>query len=84
LVPGTSPRTALQPIFGHMSSPIQQSPVPVETPAEREERLAWEAQAIKEALQSIEEEGTIPFEEIVAWVKSWDTQDELPPPEPRK
>jgi hypothetical protein len=41
-----------------MSSPIQQSAVPVETEAERQERLAWEAQAIDEALRSIEEEGT--------------------------
>jgi predicted transcriptional regulator len=67
-----------------MSSPIQQSAVPVETEAERQERLAWEAQAIDEALRSIEEEGTIPFEEIMAWVNSWDTPDELLPPEPKK
>jgi len=60
-------------------------PLPTsETKADRQKRLACEAQAIEEALRSSEDEGTIPFEEIVAWVDSWDTQSELPPPEPKK
>jgi predicted transcriptional regulator len=67
-----------------MRSPIAHPLPPSETEADRKERLAWESQAIEEALRSSEDEGTIPFEEIVAWVDSWDTQSELPPPEPRK
>jgi predicted transcriptional regulator len=26
----------------------------------------------------------IPFEDVMAWVQSWGTPNELPPPEPRK
>jgi predicted transcriptional regulator len=26
----------------------------------------------------------VPFEEVMAWVETWGTPDELPPPEPRK
>ena len=40
--------------------------------------------AIREARESIEKDGTIPFEEIEAWVNSWGTPNELPPPQPRK
>jgi hypothetical protein len=28
-------------------------------------------------------EGGIPLEDVKRWVASWDTEDELPPPEPR-
>lgn len=28
-------------------------------------------------------EGGIPFEDVQRWVASWDTENELPPPEPR-
>lgn len=62
----------------------QTDSLPAETPEERQARLAWEAQAIEEALQSAERDGTIPLEEVEAWVESWDTPNELPPPEPRK
>jgi predicted transcriptional regulator len=45
---------------------------------------AEKLRAIREARESIEREGTIPFEEIEAWVDSWDTPNELPQPQPRK
>jgi hypothetical protein len=67
-----------------MQSPIAPPLTPSETEAGRQEQLAREAQAIEEALRSSEEDGTIPFKEIMAWVASWDTQSELPPPEPKK
>jgi hypothetical protein len=57
---------------------------PEETSEARAVRLAWEARALEEAERSFEEEGGIPIEEVVAWVASWDTPAELPPPEPRK
>ncbi len=62
----------------------QTDSLPAETPEERRARLAWEAQAIEEALESADRDGTIPLDEVVAWVESWNTPDELPPPEPRK
>lgn len=55
-----------------------------ETDAQYRERLAWEAERIAKALASVEREGTIPFEEVEAWVESWGTPNELPTPKPRK
>jgi len=34
--------------------------------------------------QSVIDEGGIPLEEVEAWVNSWDSPEELPPPQPRK
>jgi predicted transcriptional regulator len=87
--PGDAPASALAKsplsVYGAlMQSPTVHPPTADETEISRQERQAWEAQAIEEALRSGEEEGTIPFAEVVAWVESWDTPDELPPPEPRK
>ena len=55
-----------------------------ETDAQRRKRLAWEAERIAESLASVEREGTIPFEEVEAWIESWGTPNELPMPKPRK
>jgi predicted transcriptional regulator len=55
-----------------------------ETPEQRAARIEWERKAIQQALASIEREGTIPFEEVEAWLDSLGTANELPPPEPRK
>ena len=63
---------------------LKPQPEAAETAEERTARLAWEALALEEAERSFEEEGGIPVEEVIAWVDSWDTPNELPPPEPRK
>jgi hypothetical protein len=63
---------------------LKPQPGPAETTEDRITRLAWEARALQEAERSFEEEGGIPIEEVVAWVDSWDTPNELSPPEPRK
>lgn len=55
-----------------------------ETPEQRAARIEWDRKAIQRALESIEREGTIPFEEVEAWLDSLGTANELPPPEPRK
>jgi len=47
-----------------------------ETREEHQVRLAWDTKAIEEALESVEREGTIPLEEVVVWVESWDTPNE--------
>jgi predicted transcriptional regulator len=54
------------------------------TPEQRAARIKWERKAIQQALESVEREGTIPFEEMEAWLDSLGTANELPPPEPRK
>ena len=35
-------------------------------------------------LQSVIDEGGVPLEEVEAWVNSWDSSEELPPPQSRK
>jgi hypothetical protein len=59
-------------------------PEPIETADERRARLAREAELIEEARASVARDGTIPFEEIEAWVNSWGTPNPLPKPTPRK
>lgn len=58
--------------------------LPPETEEERCARLAWEAERIAEARASATRLGTVPFEEVEAWVESWGTDHELPKPKPRK
>jgi hypothetical protein len=58
-----------------MQNPNARPPAAGETETSRQEQLGWEAQTIEEALRSSDEEGTISFTEIVAWVESWDTLD---------
>ena len=52
--------------------------------APRPRPAAPEAELIDEARASVAREGTIPFEEIEAWVNSWGTPNPLPKPTPRK
>lgn len=68
--------------LAHMSA--YQQPDPDETPAQRRTRLSREAKLIEEARTSVTCEGTVPAEEVEAWVASWDTPNELPRPAPRK
>ena len=44
---------------------------------------AWQIAGIQKAIDSIEKEGTIPHEEVVAWIESWGTDNEQPRPKPR-
>ncbi len=55
---------------------------PGETPAARRSRLAWEAEKIAEARAQAAAGQTISLEAVQAWVDSWDTDHELPPPQP--
>jgi predicted transcriptional regulator len=59
-------------------------PAPVtdhaETEAERQRRIAWEADRIAEAQASAAAGRLIPSEEVDAWIDSLDTNHELPPP----
>jgi predicted transcriptional regulator len=54
----------------------------IETSVERQHRLELEARLIAEARASAAAGLTISLEAIKAWVDSWDTENELPPPEP--
>ena len=45
---------------------------------------AWQVAHIKAALAEAESGAPgIPHEDMVRWTESWDTDQELPPPEPR-
>ncbi len=43
-----------------------------------------EITGIKEAMADVEARGTIPWEEVEAWLDSLDTDNPLPEPQPRK
>jgi len=53
-----------------------------ETAEARQRRLAWEAEMIAEAEAEVAAGQTISLKSVRAWVESWDTDRELPPPEP--
>ena len=53
-----------------------------EPPEARRLRLAWEAEMIAEARAQVAAGQTISLGAMQAWVDSWDTDHELPPPEP--
>jgi RHH-type rel operon transcriptional repressor/antitoxin RelB len=42
----------------------------------------WQIAGIKDAIASIKQEGMIAHEDMEAWVNSWGTESELPPPKP--
>jgi predicted transcriptional regulator len=67
-----------------MADHITGHEVAAEPEDERRARLLWEAARIEEARASIREVGTVPYEEVEAWIASWDTPGELPRPRPRK
>ena len=67
-----------------MDTPVPRTPEQAETEDERRARLAWEARALDEAEAEAEREGWIDGDEILAWMRTWGTENELPPPEPRK
>jgi predicted transcriptional regulator len=74
--------------FLHDLSGIE-APLPSHLDALREQgRGPWSPQALAEdarAAADFERTGEgIPFDDVVAWMESWGTTRELPPPQPRK
>jgi hypothetical protein len=63
---------------------LKSQPEPSETAEERAARLAKEDRLTEEAEAEAEREGTIPAEEVFAWLRSLDTDSPLPEPQPRK
>ncbi len=43
----------------------------------------WQVAGIKQAIASVEHEGTIPHEDMEKWIDSWGTESELSPPTPK-
>ena len=52
----------------------------LETEAEKQRRLAWEAEMIAKARASAAAGRVVSSEEVDAWIDSLDTDHELPPP----
>jgi hypothetical protein len=65
----------LDPETGHAPRP--------ETEAERQDRLAWEAEGIAEARAELDAGLYVDADEIDAWIDSMGTDHELPPPPTR-
>ena len=71
---------------GHRSTPRRSCrtlPSP-KTEAERQRRLAWEAEMIAEADAEIEAGLFVEEAEVDAWIDSLGTDHELPVPQPRR
>ena len=65
--------------------PDNETPDPQrETDAERQRRLAWEAEMIAEADAEIEAGQYVDAADIKAWIDSIGTDHELPPPPTRR
>jgi predicted transcriptional regulator len=64
----------------------QRAPIakPVETEAERQRRIAWEAERIAEARAELDAGRYVDAADVRAWVNSIGTDDELPPPPVRQ
>jgi predicted transcriptional regulator len=45
---------------------------------------SWEIAKLKRAIREADELGTVPDEEVEAWMLSWGTEHELPMPTPRR
>ncbi len=54
-----------------------------ETDADRQDRLTREAEMIAEARAQIARGEVVDFEDVEAWINSWDTPHEKPRPLPR-
>jgi hypothetical protein len=53
----------------------------VERPGFEDNEAHWEE--VRRIAEETERDGGIPLEGVIRWVESWDTDNELPPPEPR-
>jgi predicted transcriptional regulator len=67
-------------LSGMASAPVTEQ---AETEEQRRARLAWEEAELLKAEEEAEREGTIPAEEVHAWILSLDTPNPLPMPQPR-
>ena len=45
------------------------------------EMQAWQLEQVKAGIEDADAGRLIPFEKVKAWMESWGTQKELPPPE---
>jgi hypothetical protein len=54
----------------------------VERPGFEDNEAHWEE--VRRIADETLRDGGIPLEDVVRWVESWDTENELPPPEPRR
>jgi predicted transcriptional regulator len=66
-----------------MSAPHRHPPYQSETEADRQARLAREAEMIAEARAQVARGEVVDFEDVEAWIDSWDTPQEKPRPLPR-
>jgi len=66
-----------------MAAFAQKSPASdfVERPGFEDNEAYWDE--VQRIADKTERDGGIPLEDVVRWVESWDTDNELPPPEPR-
>jgi predicted transcriptional regulator len=62
--------------------PQDDTPDRPETAEARRQRLAWEAEQIDQAMADVAAGRLISLEAVEAWVDSWGTDHELPPPKP--
>ena len=81
---GVAPRASTDYLPAMDQSDRKLQPEPTETAEERAARLAEEDRLTEEAEEEAEREGTIPAEEVFAWLRSLDTDNPLPEPQPRK
>ena len=54
----------------------------VERPGFEDNEAHWEE--VRRIADETLRDGGIPLEDVQRWVDSWDTDNELPPPEPRR
>jgi hypothetical protein len=54
----------------------------MERPGFEDNEAHWED--VRRIAEETLRDGGIPLEDVQRWVESWDTENELPPPEPRR
>ena len=54
----------------------------VERPGFEDNEAHWEE--VRRIADETLRDGGIPLDDVIRWVESWDTENELPPPEPRR
>jgi predicted transcriptional regulator len=67
-----------------MSASRRRPPHQTEAEADRRARLSREAEMIAEARAEVARGDVVEFDEVAAWVESWDTDHELPMPQSKR